>query len=403
MACLQEQTQVTFSRGPSSHAAELARFSHTVEKNEKKQRKETVHLLTALELTKKEVADAKQEAEGGGQVTGQGATPGAGNGLLQINAGPAALAMHMIFEAMDLYASIINLQKEQRVSMIKTQADTAWAQSKEMRKEGKAAWDFALAAGITTASTAVVSLAAYATMEGTMGRNNKEDEMRINEKLKPMKSIDDNLMEKPWGKTAGERAGSRPVKGISDQMRSLENGDYSKANLPDDQLEDLQKRRGNLLERRARDFKSKFLKGEKRITQKDIEKEQKDYSEEAIKRMKTDPEAFAEFKKEFNSRHDGYRQEALSITNSQTRIANFANMASTISNSLGQGASTAINGYGQNVQKQCQADATIDQMASSMAGGNSSETAQAMAKADDAQKQEVQILREIDRSNMVQV
>ncbi len=56
------------------------------------------------------------QVQAGGPVAGQ-SSPGTGNSLTQISAGPAALAQLMIYETMALYAQIIKLQAEQKQKM----------------------------------------------------------------------------------------------------------------------------------------------------------------------------------------------------------------------------------------------------------------------------------------------
>jgi len=296
-------------------------------------------------------------SQGSGQVAGQGTVPNAGNGLLQINAGPGALAMSMIFEAMDLYASIINLQKQQKVSMIKTQADSAQAQADETVAEGKAALEAAWVAGGITIGMAVGSLVAAGAMQKVMGKNNAADEERLNTKLKPMQSVEGNLEEKPWSVTTGESTSTTPSNEVQARMDKLQNHEYE--NLPNDAD-----------------------------------------TKEAVRRLKSQP-GYQNWKKGFYERYDAGRMESLGITNRQNAISQYTGMASQLCSSAGNAGSQVATAYGTKAQAKHRAAASLDQVSSSMAGGNSQESAQAMSKAADAQSQEVQILREIDRANSV--
>jgi|GEM_PF-6535867 len=330
-------------------------------------------------------------SQGNGQVAGQGTAPNAGNGLLQINAGPGALAMSMIFEAMDLYASIINLQKQQRVAMINTQADSAQAQADETIAEGKAGFEAALVAGSITIGMAVGSLVAYKVADMKFGGSSKEDFERLNTKLTPMQGVEGNLEEKPFDLRTGQHSEYGASQDVADRMSEFKNHEYEKGAYTEKQIKAWKK-----------DGMSK-TEIEGRVNKRNAD------TKEAVRRLKTinraadDTEGFDynEWKEGFYKRYDAGRQESLSITQRQGTVAQYANMASQLFTSAGGAGSQVVTAYGQQVQAKHRAAASLDQVSSSMAGGNSQESAQAMSKAADAQSQEVQILREIDRANSV--
>jgi hypothetical protein len=344
MACLQDQTHNVKTHG-SVHAAEFARAAKLVEKKDEKEQKD----LAKLKAEAKRAKDSTTQASS--------APEGAGNDLLQINAGPAALAMPMIFRAIGLYATIIDLQKEQRVAMVETQADSAEASAKAMEAEGKAAMDTAFVAGAAMLLGAGLSLGAMR-FAGT-DKTADEDLAKVNTRIKPMESVHENLNE-PGVDTAGHgaaAAATHPTKedAIQARVREFEQHNYSRAG------------------------------------------EDPEVTKEAVKRLN------AEWRKGFFERYDADRSEVLSITNRQTAASQRGSSAAQAANSIGSAGSSVAQGVGTMVQKKKSAESSLDQLASNLASNDQQQAAAAMKSADDAQKQEVTTLREIDRSNSVQV
>ena len=313
-----------------------------------------------------------QDPQGGGQVTGQNSNPNSGNPLTQINAGPAALAMIMIYKAMELYATIIGLQAQQKELMVNAQINAAKAQASETIKEGEAAWSAALVAGILTMSMATLSVGTAIGLQIGMNWNSNAEMQDVTKDTVPMNEMEKSLSVKPEDTgSIGEGAKIKPVEeNVIALKNDFERGEYKNA---------------------------KILKG--KGTKKEIEQREVD-TKETIRRLKTEA-GYDTWESKFLKRLDAKNDRALEITQRQSKTSNYVNMASTTLNALGQGSSSMVQGHGQKEQALHRAAAGLDGTASQIAGSAAGEAGQAQTKAYDAEIQEVQILKEIDRANSV--
>ena len=308
-----------------------------------------------------------QDPQGGGQVTGQNSNPNSGNPLTQINAGPAALAMIMIYEAMGLYATIIGLQAQQKALMVDAQFGAAKAQAAETIKEGEAAYEAAKKAGWTTIGMAAASALAMFIGFKVSTRGVAEEEAALKAKTTPMNEMEKSLSKTQEQLKAGENAENKPSKSdVKARMSDFMEGDYSQgAENPDATKEAIRRlKMGRTADDRPSEIEEKFV---------------------------------AEFRKQL----DQNNRKSLELTQRKGTSGIFAQVAQQTVNSIGQGTSQMLTADGQKKQALHRAAAGLDGMASQLDQAAVATANDGMREAANAQSQEVQILKEIDKANSV--
>ncbi len=302
------------------------------------------------------------QVQAGGPVAGQ-SSPGTGNSLTQISAGPAALAQLMIYETMALYAQIIKLQAEQKQKMIESQIDATEAQSAETIKAGKALLNWAIVSGATTFAFALGSAAASTIMTTKLNKEVNPKESAVTARTEPMEELEKSLSVEPTPEGAGRGKDfigpkTRVEAQAEDRITEFKNGDYSKA------------------------------------------KEDKTVTDKAIGDLKTDPE-YGTWEDKFNAQLTRNKQTMNTYAQQKSQSANQVQTWTQIINSSGQSLSSVETGIGQWQQAKHNAAAGLAGTASQIAGSASQDAGTAMGKAGDAQNQEIQILEAIHRANSV--
>ena len=307
-----------------------------------------------------------QDPQGGGPVQGQNANPNSGNSLLQMTAGPAALAMRMIFEALALYAYVIGLQAKQKKNMIEAENIAAQAQAAETIAEGKAAFDYALAEGLTTIGMAALSAGVMfgGLAYGSRGAN--KDMTDLQKETVPMNEMEKSLSKPSSDLTTGNKLPEDQEREILARMGQFREGDYSKG--ADDPA----------------------------------------VTKEAIGRLKngrTEEDKVYNYEEKFDARfrerQDQNTRKALAIENRKSTVAQTISVLSQATTAIGTGASAAIRGAKEQVLAQHRAAAGLDGNSAQVVQQEVAAAAQAMTKGYDAEIQEVQTLKEIDRANSV--
>jgi len=283
--------------------------------------------------------------------------------LTQLSVGPAALAQLMIYKAIDLYATVIGLQSEERSNMVNAQVSCAQSQATETVAEGDASFWAGLASGLATIGGAAASLVAYKVVDNNINGDTKTQMEELQPEIKQMDVVDENLTSGRPADIQGNGASKNKVESLMEEFRRH---DYTNAQ-PDENLSE---------EGKA---------------------EHKQNVEDAIGALKGDENWKAEFNKRFEVRN----QKMNMLSTKQSTASNYTNMLSQIFNSFGNAGSSFAQADGQKKSALHRAAASLDGTSTQMAGGSASEFAQAASKAYDAQVQEVQMLEKIHQANSV--
>ncbi len=309
----------------------------------------------------------KQESSQGAEEASGSTSDGS---LTQLSVGPGALAQLMIYKAMDLYATVISLQSEERTNMVEAQVSCAKSQATETVAEGNANFWAAIESGALTIAGAGLSLVAYHLVDRSINGGSNSDLKELEPKLDQMSSVDKEMPTINTGEDAGDQLG----------VEQNQNTEQMKKEIDEDKVKGL-----------VQDFKNHDYSRAG---------ENQDETKEAVHRLQED-ENYQNWRSEFNNRYERMNKEMNSIVMKQSTVANYSNMASTLANSLCGGSGKMFEGLGQKKSAEHRAAASLDGTSTQMAGGSASEFAQSMSKAYDAQVQEVQMLEKINQANSV--
>ena len=285
-----------------------------------------------------------------------------GNSLMQISAGPAALAQKLIYEVMALYSMITQLEGEQKNAFIAAQSEESSAEAHSTKQAGWDAAYGAIAAGALTIAGAGGSMAV-----GFGFGAGKKEETELNGQMakldaeqKPMKSLqaldDDTVL--PVGEEIANDGES-----IQARMDELKAGKYPQLGSDGEHAQE---------------------------------------TKDAVAQLKKDPKAYEEYTKKRDARIEEVSKE---INTKMTRVSNMYQRWNTMSNTVSQMAnagSTTAQGVGQGFQATESANASLTHTAGSLAGQEVGADGQAQSQAGASQNKEVDVLEAMVRSGSVQ-
>lgn len=296
------------------------------------------------------------------QAPAQGSSNAGGdnNALMKISAGPAALAQLLIYEIMQLYGQILALDQKQKVSMVQAQSKEAQASAQATIAGGQ---DQAIMYGVM-GGLSIAGAAAGFGMQTYMQRNATGQEV--------------------FGKENAEAANASSMKNVEKALSMA----------PDEAV------MNGETETRVNSLKDAFARGDFVQAKDDSE------TRVALQKLKQDKDAqgvdeWNKWKTEFGTKsnqatmnHNSATQVATAYQQKMSTYKELINQVFTAGSNVGQAVQTAA-------KAQHDAETSLQQSASQMAGAASSDLGQAANKAFESQNAEIQVLENINRTNSV--
>ena len=302
---------------------------------------------------------AKQSEVQGNNQAGVSGGP-VGENMDKITIGAAALSAKAIYEIMAMYAEIIKLNQEEKVSMVKAQEAEGRGQADATEKAGKEAMMGAVIAGALTivGALSAMGLSIGMTKVGDAGRANKEM-ATVGKEIEPMKTINTSVEN---GGVGGGTPTKESQENVDSLVKEFKAGNYSNAKNNDD------------TKQAVKDLINKGSNAENSFN-------------------------FDKWKDEFNTSYERKLKEYNTASNIYTARQTFANTANGFVTTTGQSGGSAVNGVYQSRKAQQDAISSLDGNANQMAGNSASEFGQAANKAFDSQNSEVRVLAEMNQAN----
>lgn len=282
----------------------------------------------------------------------------AGNGLMQISCGPAALAQLLIYQIMALYAKIIEMDQQQKINMTKAQSSAAQGSAAATVAGGNDMMIMYATMGALSVASAVASFGVQKYMENNAtGKSLTEEQTTASTKLKSMQSVKDVLISPADGAPVeGAVAGKAGALKAQFEMHNFEGAGNNEETKQAMRQVEIEKTRDGTIEEWKETFNS------------DLDRSTQNYNS-AVNRM--------------NSR----QQTITSFTQTATQAVGVGNNAV-------QAAQTAAKaGH--------DATVSLSQTTTQMAGSTAGDFGQAANKAFEAQNAEIQVLENINRTNSV--
>lgn len=308
------------------------------------------------------------------QVQNQNTTPKVRNhqvggaraqsGGFKLDAGPAALSAKLMYEIMALYAEIIELDKKQRIAMLKAQKSEATCQATAVENSGKAAAAASRIQGWTAIAGAGVQVGMIIASNVAMGRGIKASQNALKEKMAPLEHLTDKAPTiEPEHTKAGRTRTQAETKKIIEEIKI---GNYKNVVKP--------------------------VKADEPTKAQTLTREGR---EALVEMKKNHSAAFEKFQRKIEA---DLHTHTLKHNSGAQRVNEINTTVSTTT----QITSSAANGFGQTLSADKQADkgqqdafSSLSGTAAQQAGSSASDYAQKMGKADQAIGNAARNLREL--------
>lgn len=296
------------------------------------------------------------------------------NSMFHGSAGPAALAQLMIYQMMALYLEIIGLDQQQKATETQAQASQAKAQADATIAAGNALGQSMIVGAAIGIAGAIAGFASNFLVKIGDYNTNKTAMEEIEGQMSPLKQIeksDDEILD-PNTTYGPKKHDDAITPAVQTRIEELRSGNYAGSKEMKDPAwqEDT-------------DTAIQQLKG---MRNKDG--------------VQTDD--YAKFKEAYQDRMARHSRDLNTRAQKMLEISNFRQTVSQMINGLSTSAGQVSQGVGNINKAQYDANAILNQTASSMAGSQTQEFAGAMSKAFDAAIQALRTLQEIHRTNSVQ-
>lgn len=308
----------------------------------------------------------------------------AGNGLMKISAGPAALAQLLIYQIMALYAKIIEMDQQQKINMTKAQSAAAQGNAEATVAGGTdMEWMYATmgALGIAGAATGIIAQEVSENI-GSI-KKAKIDQGEALEKLTPIKDFDATLKTKAAQGQAGD-VDEVVSDGVHSRMKEFMNHDYTNVKSKSTVQADIDKHNAEVEEAVGRMKK----KGDERPYNVDGSKNPNHFDYE---NWRIDVrENLTVASRDYNSAVQHTSSKLQSVNNIHQIVTQVSNSTQNI-----------VQGVQTPKKAQHDAAAALSQTTTQMAGSAAADFGQGANKAYEAQNAEIQVLENINRTNSV--
>ncbi|MBS0629828.1 MAG: hypothetical protein JSS30_06355 [Verrucomicrobia bacterium] len=284
---------------------------------------------------------------------------GAGNALMKISAGPAALAQLLIYEIMALYGQILAMDQKQKINMVQAQSAEAHGAAQAQIASGNDQLIMYSVMGALSIASAAASLGVQTYMQrNEAGQEIAKEESDTLNKLTPMKGLKAALTVAP--DEAEMNGPFQPGRGSNALRDQFENGNFENAS-------DAQETKDAVRILKQEKSAAEFNEWESRVN------------------------------KDFDQASMNYNSAVQRANSRQQVIGTYTQMTT-------QGVTAVSNGVqgGLTAQKaKHDADNSLQQTSTQMAGSAASDLGQAANKAFESQNAEIQVLENINRTNSV--